>query len=776
MIKETTEHLKAKDGFQRFRFSRDESRKLISIPAIPGTEGYLGVDTEEEQFVQVRLLTSQNEEERSTILDIWDGLWELDGPEENSIFPEMLARGEENSKSFYVATLPEGEPVANFVKRNGPIPAEDAVSLVLRFIEALLGQVPYLANNYALLPNTVWIEKSIGEPEVVLGEITASTHQNPDGSNTELCLELLKFLSGNPPYDEDFRELCEEIAAHPKSLKRMLNLLLEYRAKFPPSEDYWMELRMPVPWLEQINPTLDFSAGEDNNNEKTEAGAESAEESDSNSAKKPARPVLPVLATMILLLGITALIYFKFAHGKVSGSSLAWSKSRKPTEGIVAETAPVPEPLVTKRMIEKSPLSGIEDSDSTGYDGESDRVQSAPDEEKLPGEPVLSPIEVAKPSDQGEIAPDPKQTLSDAKVGSSGEPVAKADQPETEKVEAGEPKEDSPELAERDAAAVAPPQPHPDSATPAADLKHDLLRRVANQARLDGDLTGAIKGELALLDYDPQSKKSKARLREDLLSLQLDSEHSISNDDIDLLERAAVHDDKAFDILAAHYKKVQDWKNEVGALVRHGQRGRPDKLREAGQRTFENPAASDADKARARQWFIDAGNQGDPESLFYAGECLIRGKGGDKDPVGGAELLLRAVARGEARAMDLLGVCYTRSWGVERDDKKAVGLFELAIENGNVASYYNLGARYAQGQGVERDPEKAADLFEQGAKGGDAQCMMLLGRCFENGYGREEDSQKAIYWFSKAAKKGHTAAVEWCRKNKVDYLEVLAKG
>ena len=117
-----------------FEIHLEEKNQLTFIPSGPDLDGYLTFDQEENNFVQVRLLKTEDSEKR----DIYQAVWkEIRDKNDCSICPEILAYGEEDGVPYYVSSLPPGEPISFFVKRGGPVPAEVSVKIVLKFIRSL---------------------------------------------------------------------------------------------------------------------------------------------------------------------------------------------------------------------------------------------------------------------------------------------------------------------------------------------------------------------------------------------------------------------------------------------------------------------------------------------------------------------------------------------------------------------------------------------------------------------------------------------------------------
>jgi TPR repeat protein len=73
------------------------------------------------------------------------------------------------------------------------------------------------------------------------------------------------------------------------------------------------------------------------------------------------------------------------------------------------------------------------------------------------------------------------------------------------------------------------------------------------------------------------------------------------------------------------------------------------------------------------------------------------------------------------------------------------------------------------GDGVAKSPQKAAELFRQAAEQGDGGGMYLYGQCFLIGVVVQKDARVANEWFQKAAHVGNPAAIEYCRRNDLEY-------
>lgn len=756
----TTDHSSSGEfELGHYRFYRDDRDHLILIPSGPDLEGYLALDQKENNFVQVRLLKTQDTNKRETYKAVWK---QIRDKNDCNICPEILAFGEEESVPYYVSSLPAGEPVSYFVKRGGPIPPEVAVKMVLKFVRSVRAQNPVHYEHFEMSPETLWVSRCAHEPRIILGDFSPVPRDGAEGINAYLCLDLLKYLSGNPPFNENFQDLMSSIEKGPRTLGFMANKLEDYANGNPPV-DFWTEQNMPRPMLNQlVDPQVALQAAV------PDPAIEGSQE------KSATGPVWP----HILTIGSTAVVF-----GILGVAGWIFMRDNKDRE-LVADTRPeITEPVVAP--IEKTTLS----VNSFPVPEVFEPVAPAP-EPPAPEPVVAEPEELAvtQPESNSEELPigepyqpplppvnGPEEVVDIFEVEEAAENVAAAPLEPAKEEDITEILPDEPEVVEF--AKVPTGEISTDPEVEGADANVEMIDQLsaqATKARADNQLIKAIEKQIEILAIAEDSVDTKLSLNEDLYLLQQEDKQDYAPEEIATLKKASTYNTKAGDILVKHYRKTGNWNFEIATLVKQGRNDRPEKLSEAGKRIFENPSSTEADHKKAREYFIEAAKLGDKSGQFFAGECMILGRGGSKDLPQGTFYLRQAIDKGDPRAMDLLGVCYVRGWGVRRDDEKAVELFQSAVDNGNVPAYYNLGARYAQGQGVERDPVKAAELFSEGSEKGNAHCMLVFARCLDAGYGRDRDMEKAKYWFSRSAEKGNIEAIEWCKENDLDYLKFLA--
>jgi TPR repeat protein len=116
---------------------------------------------------------------------------------------------------------------------------------------------------------------------------------------------------------------------------------------------------------------------------------------------------------------------------------------------------------------------------------------------------------------------------------------------------------------------------------------------------------------------------------------------------------------------------------------------------------------SKADPVASAKWFKAAAEQGDAESQYSFGLCLLYGRGVPSDPVEAARWLKKALAQGQAGGARFLAELYEKGSGVPQDDTAAFQLYQVAAQGGFGDAALGLGRFYEAGRGVARDKLQA---------------------------------------------------------------------
>jgi hypothetical protein len=143
-------------------------------------------------------------------------------------------------------------------------------------------------------------------------------------------------------------------------------------------------------------------------------------------------------------------------------------------------------------------------------------------------------------------------------------------------------------------------------------------------------------------------------------------------------------------------------------------RGVPKASRALGQIYYEGRMGVKRNWSIAAEYYKQAAELKDAESLFQYGLLFLHGHGVRKQP---AEAFLRFQAAAKLKhieAIHYLGRCFLQGWGVDAvDGEKGLGLLQLAAQSGSLEAMILLGDLHYQESNtvVSRSFEKAAYWF-----------------------------------------------------------------
>lgn len=201
------------------------------------------------------------------------------------------------------------------------------------------------------------------------------------------------------------------------------------------------------------------------------------------------------------------------------------------------------------------------------------------------------------------------------------------------------------------------------------------------------------------------------------------------------------------------------------------------------------------DMKKARQSFLKAAEEGNPDAQYYLGMMYLNAVSIDKDPKLAFEWLSAASRRNHPEAMLELariyqdnkspkyddqmsfaffnksadagnpvakaevGYYYDNGLYVAKDSEKALQLFKEAAEEGNPIGLYNLGMKYYKGEGIAQDKTKAFECFVKAAKLGDSYAQYNVGAMYERGIAVSQDMEKALKYYRMSAAQGNDKAI-----------------
>lgn len=197
--------------------------------------------------------------------------------------------------------------------------------------------------------------------------------------------------------------------------------------------------------------------------------------------------------------------------------------------------------------------------------------------------------------------------------------------------------------------------------------------------------------------------------------------------------------------------------------------GQTEAMTQAGLMLSNGRGTSAPDLRLAVGWFERASAEGDADAMTALAECLIHGKGIQKNPQRAGELLQRASALHHPLALNLLGDLHARGIGVPQNYQEAYELFSRSAAQGFGDGIANLGALTMRGEGTRANPAKAIAIWKAGIDRGFPSCMVNYAKALESGQGVPADRDLARYWYILAARGGNEEAIQWCREHKTTF-------
>jgi TPR repeat protein len=327
-------------------------------------------------------------------------------------------------------------------------------------------------------------------------------------------------------------------------------------------------------------------------------------------------------------------------------------------------------------------------------------------------------------------------------------------------------------------AEVAPARPEatpaPTATPPPPPTRRDLLKlATANAEKIEeaGDTTTTIDTWTDVARNFPESEIGKLRLEIILNALRPRAGEfagaALTKLDEQLREAARLEVVSAMMMLGDLWREKQP-EESFKWFSAAATKGVPAAATQVGL-MLSNGMGTERNLAKAVEYFQTAADKGDAAAKAALGECLLYGKGIEKDVPRAIDLFEQAASRSNPRALNRLGTCYHQGLGVTQDYEEARRLFKKAADLGSNEALGNLGVLYINGDGVPKSAQKAVEYFQRGAEANDGYCMYLYARCFESGTSVTPNPETAKLWYRKAAAAGALRAIEWCKKNGVQF-------
>lgn len=132
--------------------------------------------------------------------------------------------------------------------------------------------------------------------------------------------------------------------------------------------------------------------------------------------------------------------------------------------------------------------------------------------------------------------------------------------------------------------------------------------------------------------------------------------------------------------------------------------------------------------SRAIMWLEKAVEQNYPQAINRLGACYLDGIGVKEEYSKAFEYFQKAAEMGEEDAIANLGKCYLNGWGTETDMKKAFDLFTQGAELNHPDAQFQLANCYKNGWGVTANQRLATKWYVTAANNGHAGAKLMVPR------------------------------------------------
>lgn len=177
--------------------------------------------------------------------------------------------------------------------------------------------------------------------------------------------------------------------------------------------------------------------------------------------------------------------------------------------------------------------------------------------------------------------------------------------------------------------------------------------------------------------------------------------------------------------------------------------GNPMYMTLIGRFHLEGAPGIPKDATRAVKWF-QGGHQLDFRfATLNLADCLMEGKGIEKDTARAIELVTPSVEAGDPDALNMIGYYHQYGKGVERDYGKARDYLRQAAQRGQTTAMESLGLLMQRGLGGDAEPDAAEGWFRKALAAGYVRAERRLGQLALEERTSDADLPKASEHFAK---------------------------
>ena len=121
------------------------------------------------------------------------------------------------------------------------------------------------------------------------------------------------------------------------------------------------------------------------------------------------------------------------------------------------------------------------------------------------------------------------------------------------------------------------------------------------------------------------------------------------------------------------------------------------------------------------------------------------------------------------QSLNILGEMYELGEVVPQNFNSAFHYYKKSANMGDTFAQCKLGNFYAAGQGIEKNDSLAFLEYQKAANAGNSWAMRCVGYSYLTGTGIKEDRYSGNQWLSNAAKHGDDIAIDYCKRNNIEY-------
>lgn len=164
---------------------------------------------------------------------------------------------------------------------------------------------------------------------------------------------------------------------------------------------------------------------------------------------------------------------------------------------------------------------------------------------------------------------------------------------------------------------------------------------------------------------------------------------------------------------------------------------------------YYNGLGTEQNYQKARECYLSAAKQQNPEALYFLGVIYFYGDGIEINYDIARNFFEQSAELGNSNALNQLGYMYYNGDGVEQNYDKAKNYYKTAAKMNHSIAQFNLGSMYYSGIGIKQNYQKAKKYLELSANQNYVNAINFLGHYYDE---IEKNYEKAKKCFELAEK------------------------